>query len=527
MKREMTTWGRLIGGCLMKNMRVILCMGCLLSLLIGCSSQMEEAKPTGQKTGITKGKTESQTGVYKNQEPHNTVEKKEDEIVTVTLVEKDFLPSNEEDLAYVDKINAALRNHGIKARLELVSLPKGEYSEKLRLLVDSGQVPDIMWLRDGIDKEFVKKGLLLDYTAYINESDVFEEVMEPYHRARITAYPYLLRIRYHTPKIAMVRKDLLDALGVSEIETVEDYYRLLKAIATSDFDENGMADTYGITDTGGTDRLDSIFNAAFGMPTTWIQQEDGQYIYHLVSNGEKEKLAFYRKLREENILDPDYMTTRWDTMEEKFYSGKVGMVIGSAGKVLDIYQNKLRMAGIETTLVPLDPPLGKESRGVAPVDVRGENRGFAISAHSEHVDEAFQILEFMASEEGQYLDRLGFEGRDYEKDSSGRVTRTEAGDSWYARFFDVPSWESPVSLLSATGEQSLEIARNYYLEDKNINIPDHLKEKWQAMNLLYREYTYKIIMGEYELSAFDEFVTRWYSIGGKEITRLANQQLQP
>jgi putative aldouronate transport system substrate-binding protein len=246
-----------------------------------------------------------------------------------------------------------------------------------------------------------------------------------------------------------------------------------------------------------------------------------------VTHNEKEKLLFYRKLMEEHILDPNYGTTKWDTMEEKLYNGKVGMIIGSSGKVIDIYNRKLIDNEVNTELIALHPPKGKEGlAGFAPINVNGEERGFAISSTCENIDLAFTVLEFMASDKGQFLDRLGIEGREYNIDSNGKVICTNKANQWYARFFDVPSWESPIPLLSEIAKQSLQITESYYIEDNSFNIPKEYKSKWESMNKLYREYSYKIISGEYELNKFDEFVDKWYMMGGKEITELANKTIK-
>lgn len=511
-----------------KIMNVFICF-VLMIILSGCSGGSEPTAK-GEENEIRESSIEiNDEEKDDNQDADNEIEPDEkdieDEIVTVTLVEKDFTPSNPDDLAYIDKINETLLENGIKAKLELVDLPKGDYLEQLNLMIDGGTIPDIIWLRDGADIELAEQGLLLDLSEYVSDSDVFQKAMEPYNRSRISSYPYLLRIRYNTPKLAVVRKDWLDELNLPIPETVQDYYNVLKAFADSDFDHNGKKDTYGITVTGDTSRLDDIFNAAFSMPTTWIKDENGEYIYSKVSSYEKEKLAFYHRLLKENILDPEYVTTKWDTMEDKLYTGKVGMVIGSAGKVVEIYNTKLRNAGVETDLIPLNPPKGEEGMGFAPIDVSREEMGFAISADSPNKDIAFQVLEFMASDEGQFLDRLGFEGRDYEVDINGNITRTEKAEDWYARFFDVPSWESPVPLLSELGKKSLDITSSYYVEDIIFHIPNELETNWVNMNNLYRKYSYKIINGEYDIDKFDEFVLKWYEAGGDEITTLAREEL--
>lgn len=498
---------------------LILCFCLIIVLLYGCKTHSE---PT------SKDKT-THTTVEPNNEDNDSedVEKsQEDDIITLTLLEKDFMPSNPDDLEYIDEINSALSENGIKAKLELVQLPQGSYSEKIDELIADGNIPDIIWFRDGIDKKYAEQGMLVNLTDYINDSKVLGKAMEEYNKSRIDSYPYLLRIRYNTPKLAVVRKDWLDELELPIPKTVQDYYTVLSAFANSDFDHNGEKDTYGVTVTGDTDRLDDIFNAAFSMPTTWIKDETGKYIYSKVSWCEKEKLAFYRKLVEEKILDPDYAVTKWDSMEEKLYTGKVGMIIGSAGKVVEIYNTKLRNAGIETDLIPLDPPIGNSGNGLASVDVTREDKGFAISNQCEHKDLAFRVLEFMASDEGQLLDRLGIEGRDYTIDGYGNITRTKKGEEWYARFFDVPSWESPVPLLSDIAQESLDIASRYYTEDINFEIPKEYSTNWDEMTGLYKEYSYKIINGEIGIEKFDEFVEKWYKAGGEEITELAQEKLK-
>jgi putative aldouronate transport system substrate-binding protein len=506
-----------------KTIGLLLCFFLVTINLVSCSYKSNETsknkKQSRQTVNIDKSTYTKK--VYKK----NTEDKKDD-IITLTLVQKDFIPSDPDNIEYINKINKALINNKIEAKLELVDLPEGDYNKKLEELIDGGIVPDIIWFRDGIDKKFSKQEILLDLTDYINDSDVFQNAMEPINKTRIASYPYLLRIRYNTPKIAVVRKDWLDKLGLSIPETVDDYYKVLKAFANSDFDNNGEKDTYGITVTGDTTRLDNIFNTAFSLETTWIKEND-KFIYSKVSKYEKEKLAFYRKLLEKKILDPSYVTTTWDTMEDKLYAGKVGMIIGSAGQVIEIYENKLKNTGVDTCLIPINPPKGRNGRqGLEPMNITREKCGFAISALSKNKDLAFKVLEFMASDKGQFLDRLGIEGKEYTRDVNGEIMLTEKGSEWYSRFFDVPSWESPISLLSNVAKESLDIANNYYKEDIIFDIPDEYLDKWELMNNLYKEYSYKIINGQYELNKFDEFVKRWYEMGGKEITKIAQDELK-
>ena len=106
-------------------------------------------------------------------------------------------------------------------------------------------------------------------------------------------------------------------------KTLDDYYKIMKKISETDMNGDGKKDTYAISDTGNTDRIDQIFNQAFGITSTWLKDKDGNYVYYAVTDNEKNKLAFYRKLFKEKILDNEYITTRWDTFEDKLYNGKL------------------------------------------------------------------------------------------------------------------------------------------------------------------------------------------------------------
>src|SRR3712207_6908137 len=50
---------------------------------------------------------------------------------------------------------------------------------------------------------------------------------------------------------------------------------------------------------GGVDELDGIFDRAFGITGTWMQDASGEWVSARVSDQEREKLAFYRQLFEE------------------------------------------------------------------------------------------------------------------------------------------------------------------------------------------------------------------------------------
>lgn len=445
--------------------------------------------------------------------------------IHISIVNKDFSPSDTANKQFIARLENGLKKQGIDVVIDTVEIPSGGYAEKLTLMLMSGKAPDIIYFQSGGDRIMAEQGLLTDLRPYVAQSKLFNERMLDYNKKRLANFPYLIRVYPLMTKVPLIRADWLEKLGMQPPKTLEEYYRLMKALSRTDMNNDGKKGVWGISATENTDRLDEIFNKAFGVTTTWMKNADGKFVYSKVTEFEKNKLAFYRKLFAEKILDNEYITTKWNVFEDKFFSGKVGIVTATNGKVVDIYETKMeKVNGPAAKLVVLEPPSGI-SKGFMPIDVNKEDRGFAISALSKHPDIAFKVLEYMLSDEGQFLDRIGIEGKQYRTQGAQIVLLPEAKD-YFERFFLYPKWNSPVKILGDNAFYSMKMAEDYYSEDINFIMPRKFAATYDALNNLYKEYSYKIISGEYPLDKFAEFVKQWYAEGGDRLTEYANQNLK-
>ena len=428
---------------------------------------------------------------------------------------KTFPASDPSNIAHLRQIESAFEAYsGEKIALELMPVPEGAYAEKVNLMLLAGDIPDLIYFQGG-DEVISNQGLLVDLGPYIEKSSVMQEVLMDFNKERIANYPYLLWLAPPRARTAVVRADWFKEAGGKIPVTLDDYYNLFTAI------KKNHPDAFVMTDTGNTARMDYTFDHAFGLTATWVS-EKGKYVYKKVSSGEKEKLAFYQKLYKEGLLDSEYVTTKWDTMEDKLYTSKVALVYGTAGIVLDIYGNKL-MENQGVGVVALPPAKGKGC-GYS-VSSAKETRGWAISATSENPDLVFELLEFLATDEGQYLDRYGIEGTHYNVED-GKVVFTEEKGNWWPHFHEVMSWDAPTPLLGEAGKKGWEYIQNYAVGDPDFPIPEEMSPTWDALGNLYKEYSYKIISGEYGIDKFDEFVEEWYNLGGDKITDYANEVLK-
>ncbi len=445
---------------------------------------------------------------------------------TIRLVSKDLLSSNPPDVAHIERIEEALRAQGTDLDIQIVDLPSSGYADALGTMLLSGDIPDLIYFQGG-DAKMADQGILEDLNPWIEQSPNLKAALWPHNVERLSNYPYLLYIFPPRAPQPVVRKDWLDQLGMAPPQTVEEYEAFFRAIHEADLDGDGTpGNTYGVTTAENTNELDSIFNQAFGITGTWMQDEAGEWVHARTTTQERDKIAWYAKLAAEGLYDKEYVTSKFDVKEDKFYTGRAGVIFGSSAEVIDIYGGKMRQAhpgeDIELALLPI--PSGPGGQGLQAVDVSKEARGFAISSLSEHKAEVAKLLDFVASTEGQMLDRMGFEGEEYTKDGDSYAI-TDKMSTWYARFFAAANFTPPVEWKSEAAQQSLENVQTWFKPDNAFVWPAEYAADLDATENVYRAWVYKFISGEAPMEQWDQFVAEWKAAGGERLNQYARTVL--
>jgi len=438
--------------------------------------------------------------------------------IKVRYMLKDLDPIADRDtvIGWKRDVEKAMGAQGIYIDLEVLSPPTGAYQTAVPIAFRTGQItPDIIYFQGG-DLPIAQEGLLTDLTPYIERSTYVKTLMEDHNRAAMKNYPYLLWLSPPRVSTPVIREDWANRLksypALISNPTVDNYYALFKEMKDS-----GLA-KWPITVDGGIARLDSVFNHAFGITST-IMNQNGKWVYYNVTEQEKNKLEFYARLYKEGLLDNEYVTKAWDTMEQAFYDGTSGFIAGTAGAVIDVYNNKMKETQ-RTDLVVLPPAKGV-GQAFRSVDVSKESRGLAISADSKVKDTAWAFLEFMASPAGRIIDKLGIEGVHYNI-VNGKYVLTKDYPSWWAKTWDtfngLDTSKVEGSLMTKAGTASLAAASKFFAPDTNVVLPEELVPLKDAMDKLYTEYSTDIIRGVRPISAFAEFVTKWNAAGGDRIS---------
>ena len=445
--------------------------------------------------------------------------------VDVKVMVKDVFPDEEDVQLLCAAINEKMAAHGQYVNVSFVEPPASSYPTALPLAVMNGEIDaDLIYFQGG-DQAVSEQGLLEDLTPYIAGSTYVKDLMDESNAAKMKSYPYLLWLappRIPSPVIRTDWAEQMDSFDALMADpTVDNYYAFFKELK-----DKGLV-KYALSGDGDTARFNSIFNHAFGVTGT-VVQEDGQWIFSKASQAEKAKLEFFAKLYAEGLLDPDYLTNTWDVLEQKFYEGDLAVIAGTAGAVIQIYDTKMVSVNGEEAALTVLPPAKGVSQSYTSVDVTKESRGFAINVDSKNKEAAFAVLEFMASPEGRILDKVGIEGKHYNIENN-QIVFTDQFSSWWARFWDTvnkfdpkdPSLAEPV--LCESAQKSLDMVNEYMIMDTNLLIPNELSPQWDAMTNLYNEYSSDIIRGVRPVSDFDEFVAKWNEAGGDQFASLLQE----
>ena len=150
----------------------------------------------------------------------------------------------------------------------------------------------------------------------------------------------------------------------------------------------------------------------------------------------------------------------------------------------------------------------------------------AISAISENQALAFQVLDFMCSPEGRYLELLGNEGTHYEVGADGKATITA---TWYVPMFNTLGNFDESQLngtyYSAVAQSSLDMISEYMTLDNDFAIPSDLAISWDAAKAVVSEFYADYILGNKTAADWDAFVQNFNDMGGAAVTEYANSVL--
>ena len=136
----------------------------------------------------------------------------EDGKTIINVAYKDDGPSNANAVKYYETLAENLKeDKDLDVQFELLEVAQGDYSEKLSLLLNSGEIPDLIYFQGG-DQQIANQDLLEDLRPFVEESEYLKDILQPHNELRLENYPYLLWVKPIDYKVPVVRQDILLSL---------------------------------------------------------------------------------------------------------------------------------------------------------------------------------------------------------------------------------------------------------------------------------------------------------------------------
>lgn len=318
-----------------------------------------------------------------------------------------------------------MKRTGVKVQIQQ---PTGNPQEKLSLMLASGDMPDVILMtRSGdIINKYIAAGAIIPLNDLIDQygPDVKEQYGDILARTRHTdGKNYYLSNWYGmdpTPVFGMnIRKDLLKELAPDKAEggqpfTTDEFEQLLKDFKAKYPTIDGKPAVPMTFTAENTGALFGTFKGMWGMKTYY--EDGGSLKFDVKDPKYLEMLLYMNKLYREGLIESDWPVNKNQTWEQKLSNG---IVFATPGAYWDVgnANNALKKAGgIERQLYSykvVAPGVDPAKTTFGPRNPLGWD-GIAISKNNEHPVETMKFINFLASEEGQYLLMWGLEGQSWD-----------------------------------------------------------------------------------------------------------------
>ena len=255
----------------------------------------------------------------------------------------------------------------------------------------------------------------------------------------------------------MIRKDWLDACGLKEPETIDEFTEALRAFKKQDPGKAGKNNIPLVIRDGIASFYPNIM-CSYGMHSTIYTRDPSTGVCQVNAQKDefREMCNWLHLLYTEGLLDPEFATAdmaRWESYINNSYAGAALDYTVRTDQFTNIIRNPSSDAvaagakPIENAefigLVPLAGPQGK--RGIMTNSTMNFDNSVAITTACKNVDAACALLNYIYSEEGTELTSWGIDGVSYNGvDGNGN-----------------PNW---VEDLGATGQYSIQKTAKYGIQ---------------------------------------------------------------
>ena len=315
--------------------------------------------------------------------------------------------------------------------LDLQTNPSATFQDKLRVKMASGKLPDIFHgLKPAELKKLGQQGAVVAINDYADSLPNFKKlymeendwVIKSYgdEQGKLYAWP-IYNMNRDVNHGFMYRKDIFDKNGIKEWTNTEEFYQALVKL------KEIYPDSYPLA----SKTIVNIFrDYAYGWGIggtqypTYYDESAKTWKFATTQPENKEMLDFMKKLYNEQLIDPEFITATTDSWTSKMTTDKSFVTYDWIGR-LDLFYNQVSSTNPEFDLRYANPvgPTGN-IRTLPKVDA---NWSITV-ANNENKEVALKLLDYLTSPSGAALVTLGVEGETFNFDADGKPVYPELSD---------------------------------------------------------------------------------------------------
>ncbi|USK36729.1 extracellular solute-binding protein (plasmid) [Bacillus sp. F19] len=301
--------------------------------------------------------------------------------------------------------------------------------EAFNLMIASGEIPNLVYgSKDDINKYSVEgaflplDGLIKDHAPNIQK--YFKKYPELKTLAASDGKIYMIPFIYSegTAEGYFIRQDWLDKLGLKMPETVEDYYKVLKAFKEKDPNGNGKKDEipFFMRENFAFNQLVTLWGASEG-----LYIDDDKVRFGPMEKEFGEAMENLAKWYKEGLLDPEIFT-RGSAARDYMLGNNIGGSTRDWFPSTSAFNGKLpeKIPGFHfVTMAPPENPKGERVEPTSRSPLTTE--GIAIGFKTEDPAIAIKYLDFLFTDEGRKIMNYGIEGVTYDLKDGKPVLKEE------------------------------------------------------------------------------------------------------
>lgn len=424
--------------------------------------------------------------------------------------------------------------------MEIQWVPDGSYDEKFQAAFATGALPQVVYLKNSASfilmRDAIKNGQFWEIGPFLkdypNLAKLDQKVLD---NTKVNGKIYSLYQERQPARAGLIyRKDWMDKLGLKAPTTPDELYNVLKKFKEADLGGNGKTIPLA-------DRNDLVYGAfktvsmMFGTPNNW-GEEGGKLVPDFTTKGYMDTLNFFKKLRDEGLINQDFPVTSKTDQQNLMYTGRSGMYIGTMGDVKNM--NDKTIKNVPDALFEVSNNLkGPDGKNVT-WGLNGYGTVVLFPKTSVKTEKELKAIlgvmdKFLSPEVADVI-KYGIENEHYTKKDGKVVPNTDAKliEKEVRPYLNMALYDTTNITPSFFSYAEQEKANNLSNEAVKFMVTDPTaaldsptySERGVRLQDQVKDATYQYIMGKIDAAGYQKAIDKWKADGGQKIIDEYNQQ---